>query len=191
MAFVTSSPAPRDATDNLLSVLGDPEAATAKLKELQEATRMNEQSVDRLSKEAADLELRRNQVSIEYAKLEGIKRETKKELQNAQAMNANLATRFKELEDSLADLEVAKKEVAAEKHRLAQERVEFNTFSSTAKIDLENRRKDMVAKERQVDMLTRDLNTREVAVKKREEEGSLLVKQYSEKLAKLKALILE
>lgn len=191
MAFVTSSPAPRDATDNLLSVLGDPEAATAKLKELQEATRMNEQSVDRLSKEAADLELRRNQVSIEYAKLEGIKRETKKELQNAQAMNANLATRFKELEDSLADLEVAKKEVAAEKHRLAQERVEFNTFSSTAKIDLENRRKDMVAKERQVDMLTRDLNTREVAVKKREEESSLLVKQYGEKLAKLKALILE
>jgi chromosome segregation ATPase len=191
MAFVTSSPAPRDATDNLLSVLGNPEAATAKLKELQEATRMNEQSVDRLSKEAADLELRRNQISLEYAKLEGIKRETKKELNNAQAMNANLATRFKELEDSLADLEVAKKEVAAEKHKLAQERVEFNTFSSTAKIDLENRRKDMVAKERQVDMLTRDLNTREVAVKKLEEEGSLLVKQYSEKLVKLKALILE
>jgi len=191
MAFVTSSPAPRDATDNLLSVLGNPEAATAKLKELQEATRMNEQSVDRLSKEAADLELRRNHISLEYAKLEGIKRETKKELNNAQAMNANLATRFKELEDSLADLEVAKKEVAAEKHKLAQERVEFNTFSSTAKIDLENRRKDMVAKERQVDMLTRDLNTREVAVKKLEEEGSLLVKQYSEKLVKLKALILE
>ena len=191
MAFVTSSPAPKDSTENLLSVLADPEAATAKLKELQEATRMNELSIDRLSKEATDLELKRNQMSLEYAKLEGIKRETKKELENARIVNLNLATRFKEVEDTMAEFEIAKNEVAEEKAKVLRDRAEFNTFSSAAKMELENRRKDMVTKERQVDMLTRDLNTREVAVKKREEEATLLVTQYSEKLAKLKALILE
>ena len=189
MAFTTTNGVTNDAMSGLINALSDPDRISEALKELQEATQLNEASVERLRKESSGLEVKRNQVTLEYAKLEGIKREIKKELSDAQTLNLSLETKYKDLENSLKDLENARKDVRDQKLEVADEKSKFDLYSNSQKADLEERRKQHILKERQIDELSRQLNLRELSLKTREDEASLLIETYTAKLNKLRELL--